>query len=237
MASKKTVRVIQILFAVLILAAAVRMIVVLRGRKNPGQMSIAVNIATKPAPLNREAYVVPKKLYISSLKSAQQLTRTPAWVKEGYRYTVYPYANRNIDFKHPAGMLLPLEKLQVNDVVSVPGPRARQVVAVFEQDGKTYAVPIGLQEGNDFTFYADEMFYYEDPHELFNFWPAATWQAIERHEVLKGMNEYQAAFAIGMGTPQAGGDASQKTVVHPNGGKPLVVTYRNGRAIDIKPGS
>ncbi len=233
MASKQTIRLFQVFFLVLIVAAAIRVIVIMRERKT------ATSETPKSAapPLNREAYVVPKKLYISSMKSAQQLTQQAVWVKEGYRYTVYPYANHAVDFKHSAGMLLPIQKLQIKDVVSVAAPGSRQVVAVFDQDGKAYAVPIGIQEGSDFTFYADEMFFYEDPHQLFNFWTPETWQAIERHEVTKGMNEYQVAFAIGMGTPQAGGDASQKTVTYPNGGKPLVVTYQNGKAIDIKPGN
>lgn len=234
MASKKTIRLFQIFFLVLIVAAAIRVLVIMRGRKSMGSEPAK----TAPAPpLNREAYVVPKKLYISSMKSAEQLTKQPVWVKEGYRYSVYPYANHAVDWKHTAGMLLPIQKIQIKDVVSVAAPGSRQIVAVFDQDGKAYAVPIGLQQGSDTTFYADEMFFYEDPHELFNFWPAETWQAIERHEVQKGMNEYQVAFAIGMGTPQPGGDAAQKTVNYPNGGKPLVVTYRNGKAVDIKPGN
>jgi hypothetical protein len=234
MASTKTVRMIQLLLLVLIVAAAVRVIVILRQRSEP---AVARAKPVPSPPLNREAYMVPRKLHISNLKSAQQLTQQPLWVKEGYRYTVYPYAKRAADWKHPAGMLLPLEKLQIMDVVSTPASKSRQVVAVFDQDGKTYAVPIGLQEGSDFTFYADEMFFYEDPHELYNFWPAETWQAIERHEITRGMNEYQVAFSVGMGVPQAGGDSGQKAVNYPNGGKPLVVTYRNGEAIDIKPGS
>lgn len=234
MASKRSLRIIQLLLVVLIVVAAVRFVAIMRGRAKTG--------AEKPQPaaappLNREAYVVPKKLYISSLKSAQQLTQQPVWVKEGYRYTVYPFANRVADFKHPAGLLLPIEQLQIKDVVSVPASNNRQIVAVFDQDGKAYGVPIGLQQGGDFTFYADEMFFYEDPHELYNFWPKETWDAIERHEVQKGMNEYQVAFAVGMGVPQPGGDLGQKTVIYPNGGKKLVVTYLDGTAIEIKPGS
>jgi hypothetical protein len=58
---------------------------------------------------------------------------------------------------------------------------------------------------------------------------------VEHHEVKPGMNELQADFAIGMGVPDAGG-SSEKTVRYPNGGKPLVVTYREGKAIEIKPG-
>ncbi len=237
MASKKTVRALQVLFLVLIVAAVVRLIVVLRQRAEPGRV-LVVNTVT-PLPLPREAYVVPRNLHISSLKSAEQLTQQPVWAKEGFRYTVYPDAKRTADFQHPAGMLLPIEKLQIEEVVSAPlkGNKNRQIVAVFDQDGKTYAVPIGIESGSDLTIYADEMFFYEDPRELYKFWPAEMWQAISRHEVTQGMNEYQAAFAVGMGVPQPNGNSSQKTVQYPNGGKPLIVTYQKGRAIDIKPGN
>ena len=230
MASKKTVRAAQIVFVILIVAAAIRLIIVLRNRKIA---NVETSKAAVAPPLNREAYVVPKRLYISNLKSARQLTNQPVWIKEGYRYPVYPYESHSADLKHSTGMLLPIQKLQIRDVVA----SGREVLAIFEQDGKTYALPIGLKDGDNFTIYADEMFFYEDPHQLFNFWTAEMWQTIERHEVTKGMNEYQAAFAIGMGTPQPGGDTSQKTVVYPNGGNQVVVTYRNGKAIDIKSGT
>ena len=39
---------------------------------------------------NADYYVTPKKLYPYDLKSAQQLTQQPVWMKEGYRYTYYP---------------------------------------------------------------------------------------------------------------------------------------------------
>ena len=235
MGSKKNLRIIQFVFAILIVFAVVRLVVILGKRKTSQAEAGPVagdRRTTAAPPLDREAYVVPKKLYISSLKSAQELTKQPVWVKEGYRYTVYPFANRSADFQHPAGMLLPIEKIQIKDVVSLPSPKTRQVVAVFDQDGKTWAVPIGLQEGSDITIYADEMFYYEDPHELFNFWPKETWDAIERHEVVKGMNEYQVTFAVGMGVPQPG-DQLNKTVQYPNGGKPVWVQYERGKAVRI----
>ena len=135
-------------------------------------------------------------------------------------------------------MLLPIQKIQVKSVTTakLPNYEFKQVLAVFDQDGNSYAVPIGT-EGESFNIYADEMFFYEDPRELYNFWPADIWQAIERHEVTKGMNEYQAAFAVGMGVPEQSSSATQKTVKYPNGGKPLVVTYQNGKAINITPGT
>jgi hypothetical protein len=189
---------------------------------------------------NPDYYVTPKKLYPYDLKSAQQLTQQPVWVKEGYRYTYYPYnpAAKRADFKHDAGVLGPIEKLQIKNVVEVPGPGGqRQLVAVWEKDGKSYAVPIGFESDGQYKIYSDEMFYVQDPHDLYKFWPADVWQAIEQHEVKPGMNELQADFAIGMGVPDAGASSDEKIVRYPNGGKPLVVTYGGGEATEIKPGT
>src|SRR2546430_16339370 len=58
---------------------------------------------------NPDYYVTPKKLYPYDLKSAKQLTRQSVWVKEGYRYTYYPYQAGQGDFGHEAGVLPPIE--------------------------------------------------------------------------------------------------------------------------------
>jgi len=159
---------------------------------------------------NRDYYVNPKKLYPYDLKSAKQLTKQPVWVKEGYRYTYFPYqpAARHVDFSHDAGLLLPIEKLAITDVVVATNAVAgqpKQVVAVFEKDGKPYAVPIGYESANgEYKIYSDEMLYIEDPHDLYKHWSPDVWQALEQHQVKPGMNEMQADFAIGMGVPDAG---------------------------------
>jgi len=188
-------------------------------------------------PLNPDYYVIPKKLYPYDLKSARQLTQQPVWVKEGYRYTYYPYQNHHADFSHEAGQLLPLEKLQITDVVldrTPASPGEQQVVAIFAKDGKGYALPIGSVKGGNYQIYSDEVLYIQDPHELYKHWPPAVWQAIDQHEVKPGMSELQAGFAIGMGIPQRSTDAEVKTVNYPNGGKPLSVTFRDGKAAEIR---
>jgi len=111
------------------------------------------------------------------------------------------------------------------------------MMAVFQKDGKSYSVPIGFESDGQYKIYSDEMFFIEDPHELYKHWPPDVWQAVEQHEVKPGMNEMQADFAVGMGVPDAGNSSSEKTVRYPNGGKPLVVTYRDGKAVEIKAGA
>src|SRR6267154_2762552 len=193
----------------------------------------------KAAALNPDYYVVPKKLYPYDLKSAKQLTQQPAWVKEGYRFTYYPYdrASRHTDFSREAGLLLPIQKLEIKDVVADSAlAHMHQVMAVFEQEGKTYAVPIGSQTGDSYQIYSDEMFFIQDPRELYKHWPAEVWESIEQHQIKPGMNEFQAYFAIGMGVPDRSSDPAVKTVHYPNGGKPVTITFRNGRAAEITGG-
>src|SRR5882724_1250747 len=92
--------------------------------------------AAKPVPpLNPDYYVVPKKLYPFDLKSAKQLAQQPVWVKEGYRFTYYPYdrARRHADFAREAGLLLPIQKLEIKDVITDTSPHSahlEQVMAV-----------------------------------------------------------------------------------------------------------
>jgi hypothetical protein len=192
--------------------------------------------------LKADYYVTPKKLHPYDLKSARQLTAQPVWVKVGYQLTYYPYdrERHKADFGHEAGTLLPLQKLAIQDVVTGVSPLApeiKQVLACFEVEGKSYAVPIGAEKGSDFRIYSDDIFFIEDPHELYKHWPADIWQKIDAHEVQAGMSELQAIFAIGIGIPQGSGDYGSRTLHYANGGKPLVITFRNDKAVEIKAGS
>jgi hypothetical protein len=230
---------IQLVLAVAIVASAARAGYIVYQRHEE-----AAQEAKKQTPVALQAdyYVTPKKLRPFDLKSARQLTEQPVWTKEGYRYTYYPYdsARKKSDFSKAAGMLLPLEKLEIQDVVldGSPGaPDQKQVMAVFEREGKRYAFSIGLVNDGDFKIYSDEMLFIQDPHELYKHWPADTWQAIDRHEVKAGMNELQADFAIGVGMPERSSDSSVRTLHYPNGGKPLVIVFRNGKAAEITPGT
>jgi hypothetical protein len=226
---------VQLVLALAILVAAARTGYILYERHVD-----KIEQAKKAPPLNSDYYVVPKKLYPYDLKSAQQLTEQPVWVKEGYRYTYYPYDHNHADFKHEAGQLLPLQKLAIKDVVTQPTPGSpgeKQVMAVFDQQGKEYAFSIGSLKDGNYQIYSDEMLYIQDPHDLYKHWPADVWQAIDEHQAKPGMNELQVDFAIGMGVPEKSSDAEVKTVNYPNGGKPLQITYRDGKAADVRAGA
>jgi hypothetical protein len=189
-----------------------------------------------------DLYVNPKKLYPYDLKSAKQLTQQPVWVREGYHYAYYPYntATKRVDFKHESGLLGPIEELHITDVITAMPPGAgqqKQVMAVFDKSGKSYAVPIGVEADGEYKIDSDYIFFIQNPRDLYNHWSADVWQSIAQHEVKPGMNELQASFAVGMGIPDPGGDSDEKTVRYANGGNPLVVIFRNGKAAEITPGT
>lgn len=198
--------------------------------------------AKREEPLNPDYYVYAKKLYPYDLKSAKQLTKQPVWAKVGYAYPYYAYdpATHRTNFSREIGKLGPLQKLEVKDVVtgiSPKDPAAREVLAVFSEGGKSYATPIGKEVDGDFKFFSDYMFFIEDPHQLYNHWPADVWQTIDQHQVKPGMSELQVGYSIGIGLLESGSDSIDRTLDYPNGGKPLTVSFHDGKATEIKPGS
>jgi hypothetical protein len=238
MMSEEAKKRIQAALALALVVAGVRAGYILYERHQDNLAAEQQEQAKKAGYSNADYYVVPKKLHPFDLKSAQQLTEQPVWVKEGYKYTYYRYVPvvKSVDFAHESGLLGPIERLDIKDVMAVPAPGGRrQVVATFEKDGHSFAVPIGFEAEGQYKIYSDEMFYVEDPHDLYKHWPADVWQAVAQHEVKVGMNELQADFAVGMGTLDVGGSSDERTLRYANGGKPLVVTYRDGKATEIKP--
>lgn len=190
--------------------------------------------------LNPDYYVIPKRLHAYDLASAREITKQPAWLKEGYRYSYYPYdpVRRRADLGHETGTLGPIERIEFIDVVTQPtpgDPRSKQVLGIFRKDSKQFAVPVGLEQGGNFQINIDEMFFIQDPRQLYKHWPQDVWDSIDQHQIKRGMNEIQASFAIGTGTPQAASGA-EKIINYPNGGNPVRVTYKEGRAVDISPG-
>jgi hypothetical protein len=247
----QTKRRLQIVVLVFLVLAAIRIATIYRSRHDTGPIR-----SQESAKLDADLYVTPRKLRAYDLESARQFTKQPVWVKEGYKYAYYSYdpKRKRADFDQEAGTLGPIEKVQVKELVEQKAPprapqefkgsqgqaiKVRQepgqlVLAVFEKDGKQFVVPIGQVRAKNYSIYADEIFYIQDPRELYRHWTSDVWEAIERHQVVAGMNEIQATFAVGMGQPEPPGeDRSEKIVRYPNGGKEVVVHYRNGRAEQV----
>ncbi len=191
-------------------------------------------------PLNEDAYVVPRKLHAYDLKSARELVGRPVWVREGYRSAYFPCepARPRCDFREQAGLLGPIQRVEVKDVIRVASPLAPgqpQIMVVFEREGKPYGFSVGAMKGESYRLYIDDMLYIQDPHELYRHWPAEVWQAIDRRQVHKGMNELQVSFALGTADLHGSGLGPTRVLTYPNAGNPLVVTFQQDKVVDIQP--
>jgi hypothetical protein len=139
---------IQIALALALVVAGIRAGYILYQRHEDFLAAQKVEQAKKAGYSNADYYVTPKKLHPYDLNSARMLTEQPVWVKEGYRYTYYRYVPvvKKVDFVHEAGLLGPIERLEIKDVMAMAAPGGRrQVVATFEKDGHSFAVPIGFE--------------------------------------------------------------------------------------------
>ena len=240
---------IQIVLFVFFILIGIRVVLIYRERHAP------VAPATAPVAnpnFSADDYVVPTQVHAYDLKSAKEaLDGKTVWVKAGNQVYFYPVSGGRVDFKHAVGLLPPLDKLQISDVIQAtppgakaqevaPGVRVReeQVLAVFHraaEDKKIYAAPIGGNHGGDYSLYINETFYFEDPHQLYKHWPADMWAAIDQHQAKQGMNELQVALALGIGVPQgSAGEYGNRILQFDNNGHPVKVTFEHNRATSVQ---
>lgn len=199
---------------------------------------------------NLDDYVTPPKVFPYDLKSAKkELDGKTVWVRTGNVVPYYRYnpAAHEASLAHQAGLLPPLEKLQIKDVILQRMPTSlkagqvavvqKQVLAVFDVAGEkgSVAAPIGTDVGDDFNFTANDVLFFADPHQLYKHWPPDIWNAIDQHQAKVGMNELQAGFALGTSANVSSGDYGNRTIEYTNNGNPVKVTFEKNRAISVEP--
>ena len=98
------------------------------------------------------------------------------------------------------------------------------------------ALPIGaFASDGSLKLIANDLFYIQDPHELYAHWPREIWKAIEAHQAKPGMNELQVNFALGAPQKASGGDYGDRTLQYSNGGRPVQVSFSNNKAVEVTP--
>lgn len=222
--------------------AAIRIYLIWRERNEP--------VITKPSyterNLTQDEVVTVRHRYIDSMESAKVLEGTSVWMQGGYQLPYYPSSGKHADYAHRVSLLPPAERLDVLGFFQQAAPEAeenrvphgvRQILMQFKlADGKTYAAPVGyVQGGNDQTWYCDQLFYYDDPHKMYGYWPADVWKAIDAHTVIPGMNELQTGMSLGQlvehfSSQQVGNRSIQYNV----NGKQWVVEFENDKAVKIQ---
>jgi hypothetical protein len=131
----------------------------------------------------------------------------------------------------------------VKDVVLRPAPSSWKVPAAESEllaicvrpEGSSVAVPIGSARAGDFDLDFNDVFYIQDPHQLYHHWGHDTWKVIDSHQAKPGMNELQVNFALGAPQSAGGGDYGDRTLQYSNGGSPVSVSFSGNKAVEITP--
>jgi hypothetical protein len=189
--------------------------------------------------LSDDDLVFLKKKRPDSMADIKTLFGTTVWISAGGQMDYYPYAGHKVAYAKSAGILLGAEPLLIKDAVEQVAPKTatyripggdRQVSLVFtlpksSDPAKEYAAPVGYRQAGEYTFYTDEIFFYDDPHELYQHWGPEIWKAVDSHQVVLGMNERQVELSLGQVSKSLSQDYGNRRVVFANGGHPMAVTF------------
>ncbi len=178
-----------------------------------------------------------------------ELVGKPLWVSAGGQMDYYPATGKHVDYSKTVSTLLGAEKLEVKGFTEQVAPKSathrvpggdRQVLMLFtlpssQTPDKTYGVPVGYHENGLYTFYLDEIFFYDDPHELYKHWGPEVWKAVDSHQVILGMSERQVQMALGQVSKSLSNDYGNRLVVYANLGKPFAVTFVKNKVTAFRP--
>jgi hypothetical protein len=184
----------------------------------------------------------------SSMSDIKDLFGTTVWISAGGQLEYYPVAGKSVQYGKSVGTLLGAQELQVKGAVEQVAPKAatfripggeRQVSLVFTLPGggdtaKEYAVPVGYREKGQYTFYTDEIFFYDDPHVLYKHWGPEVWKAVDAHQVILGMNERMVELSLGQVSKSTSKDYGNRMVVFANMGKPQAVTFVKNKVTAVR---
>ena len=190
-----------------------------------------------------------KKKHPDTLKDMKDLVGTTIWVHAANQMNYYPYAAHKVDASKSAGLLQGAEPLAIKDAVEQTAPKGvsssvpagdKQVMLIFTlpksaDPAKEYAVPVGYREAGAYTFYTDDVFFYDDPHKLYSHWNADQWAAIDAHKVVPGMSEAAVGLSLGQASKSESQNFGDRTVTFDDQGHPVDVTFVNDKATTIRP--
>ena len=217
-------------------------------RKNHEQGPVVKN----PYPeqkLDPDDLVFLKKERPDSIANERALIGKTVWVSAGGQLDYYLDKGKHVDYAKPVGTLLGATPLDIKDVFEEKAPASglavmripageKHVLLAFtmpdSKDPKTlYATPVGDYDNGLYTLLNDEIFFYDDPHQLYKHWGSATWAHIDRHEVVPGMSENQTMMALGQVMKPDSDNTGDRDVTYDNNGHPITVEFIHNKAVKI----
>jgi hypothetical protein len=216
--------------------------------KNNEELPVAKNpyARTKVDP---DDNVFLRKEHPDSIKDEKSLIGKTLWVSAAAQMDYYHYANHRADYAHPVSTLPGAVPLVVTGVFEQVPPKTgrpvmrisagqRHVLLSFtlpaSSDPKAeYAVPVGHYDTDGYQFLTDDIFFYDDPHKLYDFWGPEMWAHIDKHEPAIGMSENQAMLALGQVMVPHGDTMGDRSVTYDNNGQPITMVFEHGKAVSI----
>ncbi len=213
--------------------------IVFHQRRNPGVASQAAQQAESP-----DDFAEVRMIFPTSFADVAKLQNTSVWMKNGYTMPYFPYDSGRIVFAKSVGVIPSAQRLDIKKIIKAVAPAqvddgishgSRQVFAVFSLPGSAslYATAIGVIDGPQEQYFTDVLFYYDDPHTIYDNWPKSIWAAIDAHQVQPGMSELQTRMSIGQKIQSDGGSEGNRTVTYDQAGKTWTITYVNNHATTI----
>lgn len=212
-------------------------------RHNPG----VIDRKSENRNLSADDLAVVRMEFQQHFDDTLSLAGASVWMKNGYTMPYYPIRSGTVVFRR-AGVIPAAQRLDIKKIIKSAVPHAeddrithgaRQVFAVFAFPGNSalYATPIGAIQGNDEAYFCDRLFYYDDPHAIYDNWPKDVWTAIDAHRVEPGMSELETRISVGSDVQPQGETEGNRTVIYNQAGKLWTITYVHNRATAIQSNS
>jgi hypothetical protein len=194
--------------------------------------------------LSLDQLAVVREFFPMHFEQTLRLEGTTVWEKNGYAMPYFTYAGGEVQFAKRPGVIAAAQRMEVKKIVKAAVPASvadkiehgsLQAFAVFALPGSEalYATPIGFMQGSTEAYYCDQLFYYDDPHTIYDHWPKDVWAAIDAHQVNPGMSELETRMSIGKDLQPDGDTEGERTVTYNQAGKRWTVTYVRNQATVI----
>lgn len=235
----KTWKIVVIPTLITLTIGSIYLFFVWKQRQNPGV--IGQNAQT----MSSDDLAVVRTISPQRFEDTEQLNGTTVWMKNGYTMPYFPYEGGRVVFGKRVGVIPSAQKLEVKKIIKAAAPAtvddgmshgSRQAFAVFALPGSPslYATAIGAMDASQEAYYTDLLFFYDDPHGIYDHWSKDVWAAIDAHQVKPGMSELETRMAIGQKIHAVGDTEGDRTVTYDQDGKHWTVTYVGNKATTIK---
>ena len=236
--------------AILLAVVGIRVGLLYRERHAP--VVVASRDAGK-APVSQDAFVFLRKKRPSSMSDLRELYGSTVWVSAGGQMEYYPVRAGHADYTRPVGTLLGAAPITIQGALEQVAPKSatfrvpagdRQVLLTFHipasaqgpGSGDTlFAVPVGYRQAGQYTFINDELFFYDDPHHLYDHWGPQIWNSVDHHQATVGMSEAEVQMALGQVSDSLSTDYGNRRVMYNNLGHPMDVIFVHDKATAVMP--